>query len=387
MTRDLLDAIEAKHTIVASQLIASGVNVNCTPSPLIRAASSGAVDIVTLLLDAGADIDAIDEHHKTACHAAIRSRELATLKLLIARGANLRIGESLLRANLHRPEPEIAIVLLDAGAPVDNLSPDDLIDVVVHSNSVQVLARLLALNVDVSALRDIEGNSLCHNAVLKANCDGDMDALVRASVTIGGVDINAGCDRGQTALHCAALVRNAAMLRFLVELGADIDRRENDGRTALHVLFDAWKDGAACAEMLLTLGANANAVFETGETALHLAAQFKRASALCSLVAAGGDLDWPDNNGKTPRQISLERGMVLPTHLDIDAARRRIAKARLDLVRWRALEICVGLQQLQLDALQLCTIMMQSFGVFGSLISFHQWWAIAVAVKHAVKQQ
>jgi hypothetical protein len=41
----------------------------------------------------------------------------------------------------------------------------------------------------------------------------------------------------------------------------------------------------------------------------------------------------------------------------VDAARREIAKTRLDFVRYRGLEVCIGLQPLQLDALQLCEIL------------------------------
>jgi hypothetical protein len=80
--------------------------------------------------------------------------------------------------------------------------------------------------------------------------------------------------------------------------------------------------------------------------------------------------------------IATRNNVALPTADEIDAARHRIAKARLDLVRERAFQICVGLQSFRLNALQLCEILMHSFGALGSLIAFHQWWAIATKVKH-----
>jgi hypothetical protein len=101
-------------------------------------------------------------------------------------------------------------------------------------------------------------------------------------------------------------------------------------------------------------------------------------AALCALVAAGGDLDQPNRKGETPRMIATRNNVALPTADEIDAARRRIAKARLDLVRERAFQICVGLAATSdINALQLCEILMHSFGALGSLIAFHQWWAIA----------
>jgi hypothetical protein len=80
--------------------------------------------------------------------------------------------------------------------------------------------------------------------------------------------------------------------------------------------------------------------------------------------------------------IATRNNVALPTADEIDAARRRIAKARLDLVRERSFQICLGLQSLDINALQLCEILMHSFGALGSLIAFHQWWAIATKVKH-----
>jgi hypothetical protein len=96
----------------------------------------------------------------------------------------------------------------------------------------------------------------------------------------------------------------------------------------------------------------------------------------------GGDLDQPDNKGETPRMIAIREDGAMPTADEINAARRRIAKTRLNLVRERAFQICLGLHPLNISALQLCEILMHSFGALGSLILFHQWWTIAVKVKH-----
>jgi ankyrin repeat protein len=60
----LIDAIEKNDTATASSLISSGsVNLNGEPWPLHRAAEHGRVEIMTMLLDAGADINAVDENH------------------------------------------------------------------------------------------------------------------------------------------------------------------------------------------------------------------------------------------------------------------------------------------------------------------------------------
>jgi hypothetical protein len=66
----------------------------------------------------------------------------------------------------------------------------------------------------------------------------------------------------------------------------------------------------------------------------------------------------------------------------VEAARREIAKARLDFVRERALQVCIGLQSLELSALQMCEIMLFACGPIAPMIPFHLWWKIATTVKH-----
>jgi hypothetical protein len=169
-------------------------------------------------------------------------------------------------------------------------------------------------------------------------------------------------------------------VRVLVELGAEIDRQDNDRWTAL--INAAGNVQSSCVELLLALGADVSLVNKQGRAACHIAADWRRPASLCALLAAGGNLDQPDNEDETPRMIAIRERVALPTADEIDAARQRIAKTRLDLVRHRAFQICVGLQSFRLNALQLCEILMHSFGALGSLILFHQWWAIAVKVKH-----
>jgi ankyrin repeat protein len=113
-------------TVTASSFISSGsVNLNGEPLPLHRAARFGRVEIMTMLLDAGADINAVDKRNcsRTACHVAIFYDEFDALKLLVERGANLSSDRSLLSdvARYHRNE-RFAILLLDAGASLDGLS-------------------------------------------------------------------------------------------------------------------------------------------------------------------------------------------------------------------------------------------------------------------------
>lgn len=66
----------------------------------------------------------------------------------------------------------------------------------------------------------------------------------------------------------------------------------------------------------------------------------------------------------------------------IEIARRDISKTRLDFVRQRALQVCVGLQSLNLPALLTCEILLFACGPVAPVVAFHHWWQIATIVKH-----
>jgi hypothetical protein len=65
----------------------------------------------------------------------------------------------------------------------------------------------------------------------------------------------------------------------------------------------------------------------------------------------------------------------------------QLAVARLELVRARGFEVCVGLQSMmRLDALQLSEIIRCASAPAGDHMPFHVLWNIAVKVKHFQKR-
>jgi ankyrin repeat protein len=55
---------------------------------------------MTMLLDAGADINAVTKYRNTACHIAMLHDEFDALKLLVERGANLGVVDFVARIAL-----------------------------------------------------------------------------------------------------------------------------------------------------------------------------------------------------------------------------------------------------------------------------------------------
>jgi ankyrin repeat protein len=373
----LVHAVKTNDFATVLSLIASNIN----PPPLSVAASYGRVEMASRLLDAGVDIDAIDRTQRSACFLAIRGDHFDVLKLLVERGANISADHSLLAEISLSSDERMAALLLDAGAPFNLLSHSQLIGLVLGGGAA-ALSSLLTRNVDVSALRDKSGHSLIECVILNADpYDEGLETFLRRVVDAVGIQVDVHI--GRSPLHVAVERHNLVAMRVLVELGADLDQRLQDsGQTPLHSMCSGFGDFGFGVELLLALGANVSLVDHLGNTACHEAAHSQYTDSLCACVAGGGNLDQPDNHGETPRVLVVRNGDALPSAAEIDASRKRIAKMRLDFVRHRALEICIGFQSLRLNALQTCEILMHSFGALGSLIEFHQWWAIAVQVKH-----
>jgi ankyrin len=390
--QELRNAIEEIDISSIRRLIKKNVvNVNCAPpSPLSLAAKDGHLQILSLLLDAGADIDAVDETMRTACHFAIGDNHFDALSLLLERGASVDTHWALLKAVAVARDANdrvrMALLLLDNNAPIDQVNVDDLMRLVSSSTdvdrSVALIGRLLARNVNVGALRDIDGRSVCHHVISNAARQLNVTELVRAMVDHCGIDVNDVDINGVSPLHCAAGMSNMSALRVLVELGADIDSQTRNGRTPLHWVGESYNPDEACARFLLARGADFQLIDNDGDSPLHWTARCDNTTVMRSLLALGGDLDKPNGDGDTARTLAFYCGCELPTDAEVDEERRHIARTRLDLVRHRAFQICVGMQALNLDALQMCEILMQSFGAVGSLIAFHQWWKIVTTVKH-----
>jgi ankyrin repeat protein len=291
-------------------------------------------------------------------------------------------GESALEIAIridHRSNEDVALLLIRAGAPLDDVKPSCLCVLAgVSTTAVQVL---MDHNVAISDLRDYIGQTPLHIATGYA----PSDAVLLSKLVDCGVDLDAisGGSHYATCSAYAIVADSVDALRFFLLRGANVDGAGWHGGVLLHDMIYVYS--YECVILLLAAGADVTARDREGRTACVLAlasAEFQPLMPfLHAMLAAGADLDAADPNGETPRQV-LTRRQIIVDPSQVEAARREIAKTRLDFVRTRALEVCVGLQPLQLDALQMCEILLFACGPLAPVIAFHHWWKIATTVKH-----
>lgn len=154
---------------------------------------------------------------------------------------------------------------------------------------------------------------------------GDGDAF--ELLLFAGVDPAGIRDRlGRGPLHLLAHLDRPHLVGRLVQAGLDIDERDANGQTPLHrALFDGGS--AALVRALLDAGADPSVVDRSGESALHLLRCTEAATIVPWLVKAGLDLAAVDGYGRTPLHTQLITTAPAQTiRATLDAGADRMAR-------------------------------------------------------------
>ncbi|HZI80190.1 MAG TPA: ankyrin repeat domain-containing protein [Vicinamibacterales bacterium] len=346
-------------------------------TPLALATTNGSAAMIERLLAAGADVNAAQPGGETALMTAARAGNAGAVRALLARGANVRARESVRgqtalmwaaaennaavvkllieagadvrersRAGAFSPllfavrggHVATAVALLDAGAPLDDALPDGtsaLVLAVINAH-YELAGALLERGADPNAaaqgwtaLHQIAW-SRRHNAGFNLPGPvqtGALDSLdlVRKLVA-RGANVNARVTKepkdgnrnmlnriGATPFLMAAKSDDVALMRVLLEVGADASLKTNLGTTALMVAAGVgiWAPGEnpgtheeALAAVTLALeagGGAVNDVDQEGETALHGAVYRGGAIPVIQfLLDRGAALDVVNKRGWTP---------------------------------------------------------------------------------------
>ncbi len=112
----------------------------------------------------------------------------------------------------------------------------------------------------------------------------------------------------QTDVADAAMQRDDAKVRSLLQDGADVNRPQADGATALH--WAAYHGDADLAKLLLAAGANASAANREGSTPLWLAASQGDAAMIATLLEGGADANEKLPLGRRPLMLAARSGRV-----------------------------------------------------------------------------
>lgn len=272
----------ALRTLIEAGADLEAVEPNSQRTPLLCAASVGEVEAVSILLAAGAHINAVSPALNTALTLAVGYGHVTTVQVLITAGANLEAtnghGFTALMLAM-QPSPnqlEMMNMLIDAGASVNTPGQNKLescLMLAVNHNNIECIRLLIA----------------------------------------AGASLNFMDKFGQTALGNAVKLGRLDCVQLLLESGADVEGSATGEISPLLLAVESKHSQAVeLTRLLLQVGASVNAIKsdENQQTALHIAAEREGVEILKLLIQYGANLDVEDGNGGTPLQYATQRGKI-----------------------------------------------------------------------------
>lgn len=270
------------------------------------------INIIHLLLQAGADINAINEYTGTSLAVAAKEGHIQVVRALIEAGADvhargLKSNVALVSA-ARGGHIQVVKCLLDAGADLEEIDKpfyETALGAAAGEGHMEVVRGLIEAGADVNAL-SLGDHPLSETAVMKAAENGRINAV---DCLLGaGADPNLMGGNGRTALGNACREGHIEVVQRLTEAGAEVDTFFLRGQTGL---MDAagieWVEIVDC---LLEAGADADLMAENGMTALKIASKRGHIDMVRRLLKAGADTNicGPEPWSKTALSEAVKRG-------------------------------------------------------------------------------
>ncbi len=250
-------------------------------------------------------VNAQDGGGSTLLHHAAGFGTVATLKLLLDKGAGVNAANRMGSTPLHwaAADEEKTRFLLEHGAAIDSQLHDGRTPLYLAASErdgLAVLRTLLKKGANPN-LATLTGRV----PLMAAAGGGDVEAI--RLLLDKGAKISAVSSAGSTALLDAAGSRNAEAVRLLLDKGADVNARTKKNMGALSTAASAGSEDIV--KILLDRGAQVNVQDERGYSPLMYAAYSERmpAGIVRMLLAKGADTKVTGED-ETPLSLAGKRG-------------------------------------------------------------------------------
>ncbi|KAL6823279.1 ankyrin repeat-containing domain protein [Trichoderma camerunense] len=233
----LISAIINKSMELVTLLVENGADVNqplvkqCTP--VYMATFGNDIEIVRYLLSRNADPNIARADGITPLWLAAQQGYSEVARLLAEAKADVHATDDSGGTALHAvfDSTETVRILLEHGADINRMDKNDAtpLGLAINSNQVNAVKVMLSeskIEPDWSMLS-------MYRAIQRAVRDGDTDVM--SLVLEAGVNVDLVDEQNGASLTLWAMSRNDDnMIRTLLEFGPDISHKDKDGDTALH---------------------------------------------------------------------------------------------------------------------------------------------------------
>ncbi|KAL9562989.1 hypothetical protein ACKAV7_012731 [Fusarium commune] len=280
----LIHAARANNIEIVNMLLKEGhkvdVQLDDSPyhgTPLVAAARAGYKDIVTALLEKGANVNYASPKEITPLMSAVLGNQATIAKTFIDAGADMNAvsgaNNKWNATHFAYDLPDCMKVLVEAGADINALGPDGTpFYLAAYFNQTKVVELLLE-----------------HKPDLETRCpEGDFT------------------DAGYTPLHCAAACGYNELLRLLLEKGADIEAKTPKGGTPL--ILAVATNNEESVKILLEYSLDLDAIDTWGGSALFCLPNPANLSVVRRLINRGASLTIRNNEKYTPLGRAVMNG-------------------------------------------------------------------------------
>jgi ankyrin repeat protein len=322
-SKSLLKSVKENEYGEVAKVLDKGADVNWQTkwgyTALMYASFSGNEDLVKLLIEEGADVNA-----RTAKNVKKRFNMKSRIRQIKRHGIEKYSwyrGLTALMIASGEGYTEIASLLIESGADVNAhcyYGGDTALMVASRYGHQEVTELLIEEGADVNA--QSEWNS---TALMLASSYGHTE--VTKLLLEAGADVNAQVNwysksysytpkffglsqiKGCTALMYASMEGHTEDVKLLIEAGADVNLQDKDGYTALMCASEIRYTESV--GLLLEAGADVNVQDSSGYTALMVASEYGCIGVAKLLLEAGADVNVRDNYGYTALELAKRNGV------------------------------------------------------------------------------
>lgn len=323
-------------------LLSAGVDVNAptdgilngfTPLASVVKKSKKPTELINLLLKHGADIEAVSQHGLTPLHCAVILQNLSLTKFLLSKGANpngvddrgysslmlaLKANDkweinhyyyafnSILDTFSGGPRLEqrpVSLELLEtlvlAGARLDHhaASSGSVSEFAISTGEIPIVDWLFQNGINPSDIVSLNSSK----TLLMSACQSRSLSTTKHLLQLGA-DVNAVDQEGKSALFYASDVKTA---KALLDAGADLTHLDNNGHSLFQTRYLSVEIFKRFAKDFVSLGGDIHGKDAAGRSILHhLADHYDGADAIGLAVSLGCDVNLQDKAGTTPLMLA-----------------------------------------------------------------------------------
>ncbi len=297
-------------------LLDSGADIDASDSDgrtaLRAAVFSGHENIVKLLLKYGANVNKCDIEHRSVLQVAIYMGHYSIVACLLSSGANINhedlIGRGMLSTAIYttnkRSQLDMIKLLLKYGAKLEQLDKKSQTPLILaaQENQAKCVELLLNSGADIDAIDSEQYTPLTHAVKNKFN------ELVDYLLNNRNAATHLLDKDGRSILSISCAIGADKIVRMLMNRDLDEMHRDNYGWTPLHEA--TYNEHLNICLMLLNYGSEIDACDNNGKTCLYMACEQANLDLVKLFISRNANVNAKSYDGTSPFRVACLRNHV-----------------------------------------------------------------------------